>query len=338
MWVNSNMTIDNGVHLKKVEKVNWREFLGSTTFIESRNLSHLVGCERLFLKFEGGNPTGTQKDRIALAIVENARSQGAKAVCAASCGNFGAALAWAARIVDIPAHIYIPEGYHLPKDRLKRIQDARAELHFLPGQYEDLVELSSKDALEKGWYNANPGTPGVKEISLEAYEEIAFEIYRDIRRAPNYLFCPVGNGTTFAGIYLGFKKLYDTGKIQAVPRMVATSTRRGNPIVKSFKMNSRVIADLSREEVKETDINEPLTNWHSYDGQEALDAIYESNGFADYASESKMMEFSKWLRLEEGLHVLPASASTLAVMSDLADDKVVIKGSFAAILTGRDFE
>ncbi len=332
------MTIDNGVHLKKVEKVNWREFLGSTTFIESRNLSHLVGCERLFLKFEGGNPTGTQKDRIALAIVENARSQGAKAVCAASCGNFGAALAWAARIVDIPAHIYIPEGYHLPKDRLKRIQDARAELHFLPGQYEDLVELSSKDALEKGWYNANPGTPGVKEISLEAYEEIAFEIYRDIRRAPNYLFCPVGNGTTFAGIYLGFKKLYDTGKIQAVPRMVATSTRRGNPIVKSFKMNSRVIADLSREEVKETDINEPLTNWHSYDGQEALDAIYESNGFADYASESKMMEFSKWLRLEEGLHVLPASASTLAVMSDLADDKVVIKGSFAAILTGRDFE
>ena len=332
------MTIDNGVHLKKSEKVNWREFLGSTTFIESRNLSHLVGCERLFLKFEGGNPTGTQKDRIALAIVENARSQGAKAVCAASCGNFGAALAWAARIVDVPAHIYIPEGYHLPKDRLKRIQDARAELHFLPGQYEDLVELSSKDALEKGWYNANPGTPGVKEISLEAYEEIAFEIYRDIRRAPNYLFCPVGNGTTFAGIYLGFKKLYDTGKISTVPRMVATSTRRGNPIVKSFKMNSRVIADLSREEVKETDINEPLTNWHSYDGQEALDAIYESNGFADYASESKMMEFSKWLRLEEGLHVLPASASTLAVMSDLADDKVVVKGSFVAILTGRDFE
>lgn len=332
------MTIDNGIHLKKGDKVNWREFLGSTTFIESRNLSHLVGCEKLFLKFEGGNPTGTQKDRIALAIVENARSQGAKAVCAASCGNFGAALAWAARIIDIPAHIYIPEGYHLPKDRLKRIQDARAELHFLPGQYEDLVELSSKDALEKGWYNANPGTPGVKEISLGAYEEIAFEIYRDIRRAPNYLFCPVGNGTTLAGIYLGFKKLYDTGKIPSVPRMVATSTRRGNPIVKSFKMNSRIIEDLSREEIKETDINEPLTNWHSYDGQEALDAIYESNGFADYASESKMMEFSKWLRLEEGLHVLPASASTLAVMSDLADDKVTVKGTFAAILTGRDFE
>jgi threonine synthase len=178
----------------------------------------------------------------------------------------------------------------------------------------------------------------VKEISLEAYEEIAFEIYRDIRRAPNYVFCPVGNGTTFAGIYLGFKKLYETGKIPAVPRMVATSTRRGNPIVKSFKMNSRIIKDLGREEIKETKFNEPLTNWHAYDGQEALDAIYDSNGFADYASEAKMMEFNKHLRLEEGLHVLPASASTLAVMNDLADNKVTVKGTFVAILTGRDFE
>ena len=35
---------------------------------------------------------------------------------------------------------------------------------------------------------------------------------------------------------------------------------------------------------------------------------------------------------------VPAAASTLAVMSDLADNKVTVKGSFTAILTGRDFE
>jgi threonine synthase len=297
-----------------------------------------VGCERLYLKFEGGNPTGTQKDRISLAIVDAARTQGAKAVVAASCGNFGASLAWAARLVEIPAHIYIPEEYHVPKDRMKRIRDAGAELHYHTGQYEDAVEYSSQVAEEQGWFNANPGTPGVKEISLEAYGEIANEIYRDIRRAPNYVFCPVGNGTTFAGIYLGFKKLHDSGKIQTIPRMVASSTRRGNPIVKSFKMNSRIIKDLGRGEIKETKFNEPLTNWHAYDGQEALDAIYESKGFAEYASEAKMWEFAKRLRQEEGLYVLPASASTLAVMSDLADNKVTVKGSFAAILTGRDFE
>lgn len=338
MWVSCNMTIEDKSPLRRGEKLNWREFLGSTTFIESRNLSRFVGCEKLYLKFEGGNPTGTQKDRIALAILENARSQGAKAVTAASFGNYGASLAWAARIVDIPAHIYVPEAYHIPKDRMKRMKDAGAEVHLLPGQYEDLVELSSNDAEENGWYNANPGKQGVKEISLDAYAEIANEIYRDIRRAPNYVFCPVGNGTTLAGIYQGFKKLLETGKIQAIPRMVATSTRRGNPIVKSYLMNSRTIKDLAREEVKESKFIDPLSNWHAYDGQEALDAIYESKGFADYASESKMMEFNRYLKQEEGLHVLPAAASTLAVMHDLADDKVTVKGSFVAILTGRDFE
>ncbi len=329
---------ENSRPKKDAAKTKWREFLGSTTFVDSRNLAKYVGCERLFLKFEGGNPTGTQKDRIALAIIDQAKAVGATAVTTATCGNFGAALAWAARIYEIPAHIYIPEGYHVPKDRMRRIKEAGAILHFESGQYEDLVVYSSEAAQENEWFNANPGVNGVKEISLEAYSEIANEIYRDIRRAPNYIFCPVGNGTTLAGIHLGFKRLAEAGKIQEVPRMVATSTRRGNPIVKSYKMKSYVVVDLRRDEVKETKINEPLTNWHSYDGQEALDAIYESNGFADYASETKMMEFAKLLRQEEGLYVLPAAASTLAVMNDLADSKVTVKGTFCAILTGRYFE
>lgn len=335
---NVHMTLDNGSSLRRGGKIKWREFLGSTTFIESRNLARHVGCERLFLKFEGGNPTGTQKDRIALAIVDAAKSGGATAVTAASCGNFGAALAWASRIVELPAHIFIPEGYHVPKDRMKRIKETGAELHFVPGQYEDAVEYSSEEAKKREWFDANPGTDGVKQISLDAYGEIAHEIYRDIRRPPSFIFCPVGNGTTLAGIHLGFKSLLASGKISSLPRMVATSTRRGNPIVKSFKAGSTAIHDLRRDEIKETKLNEPLTNWHAYDGQEALDALYESNGFADYASEAKMGEFSKLLRHEEGLYVLPAASSTLAVMNDLADSKVTMKGTFIAVLTGRDFE
>ncbi|MFW9933061.1 MAG: pyridoxal-phosphate dependent enzyme [Candidatus Thorarchaeota archaeon] len=323
---------------KKNGSRKWREFLGSTTFIESRNVARAVGCEKLYLKFEGGNPTGTQKDRIALAIMDHAKEVRATAVASASCGNFGTALAWAARLYEIPAHIYIPKGYHVPKDRMKRMHEAEAIMHYAPGQYEDLVELSVQEAKDNGWFDANPGSDSVKAISLDAYSEIANEIYRDIRKSPDFVFCPVGNGTTIAGIHQGFKKLNEAGKIPHVPRIVATSTRRGNPIVKSWKMKSKVIVDLRRDEIKETKFNEPLTNWHAYDGQEALDAIYESNGFADYASESKMMEFSRVLRQEEGLYVLPASASTLAVMSDLADNQVTMKGTFVAILTGRNFE
>ncbi len=318
-------------------KARWKDIVGSSAFVESRNLAPKVGVERLFLKFEGGNPTGTQKDRIALALAEDAWKKEARAIVTATCGNYGAALAYAAKLWQIPAHIFIPKGYHLPKDRLKRIQDAGAELHFEEGQYEDLVYLSGEISEKNGWYNANPGADGTTEIALNAYAEIATEAYREMRRVPDYVFCPVGNGTTIAGIYQGYKNLVASGKVMRVPRMIATSTRRGNAIVKSFKLRSRKVIDLSREEIKETKINEPLTNWHSFDGQEALDAIYESDGFADYASEAKMIEYAKLAREEEGLNVLPAAASALAVMAQLADSRVIVKGHFLAILTGRDF-
>lgn len=322
---------------KTIPKARWKDLVGASTFLESRNLAPKVGVEKLFLKFEGGNPTGTQKDRIALALAEDAWKKGATAIVTATCGNYGAALAYAAKLWQIPAHIYIPQGYHVPKDRMKRIQESGAELHFEEGQYEDLVYSSGQICAENEWYDANPGAEGTTEIALNAYAEIALEVFREIRKAPDFVFCPVGNGTTLAGIYEGFKSLVAAGKTMKVPRMVATSTRRGNAIVKSYKMRSRRLIDLSREEIKETKINEPLTNWHSFDGQEALDAIYESDGFADYASEVKMVEFSKLLREEEGLNVLPAASSTLAVMSDLADSRVIVKGTFLAILTGRDF-
>ncbi len=330
----------NDIHERqlKLKRQLWRTMVGNTIFLEARNLAPLVGCERLYLKFEGSNPTGTQKDRIAMVLSDQAVVTGSEGIATATCGNYGVAIAFAARHYDLNAHIFIPKKYDVPKDRLKRIESFGAHLYTVDGYYEDVVIHSTEIAKENNWFNANPGAEGVTDISMAAYSEIAFEILRDLRRVPNYIFCPVGNGTTLAGIYSGFKKLYLTGKTMSVPKMVATSTRRGNPIIKSFKNDTRIITDLNPNEIKETKVNEPLTNWRAFDGQLALDAIFESNGFADYASDKKMMEFSKLVRTEEGISVLPAATSTLAVMHSLGKEGFILKGTFVAILTGRDFD
>jgi len=321
----------------KLKRQIWRNMVGNTIFLEARNLAPMIGCERVYLKFEGSNPTGTQKDRIAMVLADNAECKGFHGITTATCGNFGVALAYAAKHYDITAHIFIPQKYEVPKDRQKRMEAFGARIYLVDGYYEDAVEDSNNAASENNWYNANPGSNGIPEISLNAYSEIAYEIFRDLRRVPNYIFCPVGNGTTFAGIYAGFKRLLLMNKTMNVPKMVATSTRRGNPIIKSFKEKHHTIMDLKPEEIKESKINEPLTNWRAFDGQLALDSIYESSGFAEYASDSRMIEFSKLVRSEEGLSVLPASASTLAVMENLGREGFIVKGTFVAILTGRDF-
>lgn len=321
----------------KLKRQLWRNMVGNTIFLEARNLAPMIGCERVYLKFEGSNPTGTQKDRIAMVLADHAACQGFNVITTATCGNFGVALAFAAKHYDLTAHIFIPKKYDVPKDRQKRMEAFGARVTLVDGYYEDAVEYSIHSAAEKSWFNANPGSNGIPELSITAYSEIAYEIFRDLRRVPNYIFCPVGNGTTFAGIYAGFKRLLLMGKTMNVPKMVATSTRRGNPIIKSFKENKKTIADLKPEEIKESKINEPLTNWRAYDGQLALDAINESLGFGEYASDSRMIEFSKLVRSEEGLSVLPASASTLAVMETLGREGFIVKGTYVAILTGRDF-
>ena len=122
---------------------------------------------------------------------------------------------------------------------------------------------------------------------------------------------PVGNGTTLAGVYKGFKELREVDAAYRVPVMVAASTSGGNPVIKCFQEGKRVIEDLDPGEILETEHNEPLVSWRSLDGQEALDAIWDSSGWATYIKDEELLEFSEILAREEGLLVLPASTASL---------------------------
>jgi len=315
-----------------VEEFRYMGDVGNTIFVRSKNLEPLIGCDRLYLKFEGGNPTGTQKDRATLAILQTAASAGYDAVAIATCGNFGASFAHFGCTLGFEVHIFFPSGYRM--GRIREIKGYGADVRPVDGTYEVAVAESSKEAEAHGWYNANPGMNGNSETSFEAYSSISREIYNSLGRGAVAVSVPVGNGTTLTGIYMGFRRLYERGVIKRVPAMIAASTTRGNPVIKSFLVNSRVIQDLTPKDVKETTINEPLVNWHSFDGQTALHALYESNGYAATASDDSMIAFARLLAHEEGLNVLPASASSLVALRSFVSQRGG-DGTFVAVLTGR---
>ena len=114
--------------------------------------------------------------------------------------------------------------------------------------------------------------------------EIAFKSYDELRDAPAVVAVSVSNGTTLAGIYKGFVRLYRRGKTSRIPKMVAGSSSGKNPIVRSFAKRLEVCEDLDPARLHETAVNEPLINWHSADGQQALDALRASGGWAGNAS------------------------------------------------------
>jgi len=317
------------------EPPNISHRIGNTPFVRSHNVTSSIEPRRLYLKFEGGNPTGTQKDRASLACLRQAKEMDYDALAIATCGNFGASFAYLARGFGLTTHVYIPANYHT--ERIDEIARLGGVIHRVEGTYEDLVHYASVEAKDSGWYNANPGEDLNTKASLEGYAGIAHEIYMSLGYVPDAVAVPVGNGTTFAGVYHGFKMLFEECKTEGVPRMIAASTSGGNPIVKSFLSGRRIIEDLPPTGIKETSLNEPLVSWHSFDGQLALDALWESNGWATYISDRELVAFARMLAQEEGLLVLPASASSLAALARYAKyaPRGAEDGSFVAVLPAR---
>jgi threonine synthase len=93
--------------------------------------------------------------------------------------------------------------------------------------------------------------------------------------------------------------------------------------------------DLNPQVIRETKINEPLINWHSFDGDEALYALQQTDGNAFHISDEKMLKSSKTLRIKEGLHVLPASTAGLIGLLEWHGGEDLEPDRYVAILTGR---
>ncbi len=327
----SNRDLTSEERLEAYEDIFDSE-VGDTSLTRARNIEREVGFRQIYLKFEGGNPTGTQKDRIAFAQIMDALRRGFDAITMATCGNYGVAMAFAAGLAGIDCITYIPEGYHTKREEEMVRHGAR--IVRAEGDYENAVLQSREFAAAKEIYDANPGGANTA-LQLKAYGEIAYEIYDDLRDAPSYVAIPVSNGTTLAGIYKGFLSLYRRGKTSKIPHMVAGSSYGKNPIIHAFIKKIPHCADLKPDRIKETAVNEPLINWQSLDGESALQAVRHSQGWAAYASDKSMTDLARFIREKEGLNALPASTAGLTALLDLQGRQPLGNDRFVVILTGR---
>ena len=307
--------------------------VGDTTLVRARNLEREIGLRQLFLKFEGGNPSGTQKDRIAFAQTLDALRRGYDTMVVATCGNYGAAMSFAASLAGIRCRVYIPEGYH--SNRITEMMKFDPEIVRVAGDYENAVVVSSREAATLDYYDANPGGSNT-DLQLRAYGSIADEIYDELRDAPAAVGIPVSNGTTLAGVYRGFLNLYRRGKTSRIPRIYAGSSHGKNPIVRAVVRNLEQCEDLDPQRIHESSINEPLINWHSIDGEHALFSIRSSEGGAGFASDKAMRDYSRLIRQIEGLNVLPASTAGLAAMVEAHKRSPWGNDRYVVILTGRN--
>ncbi len=293
-----------------------RKRVGDTPLVHAPSLAKAANLPNLRLKMEGANPTGTQKDRVARLEIADAKNRDAPGITVASCGNFGVAIAHAAYLHELPCRVFVPEDFQ--GERVTTMEDMGATVERVPGSYEDAVQASRQFALAEGWYDANPGGANTQR-TLVGYATISREINERSKHPVVAVGAPIGNGSTLAGIHLGFRTVWAAGGMPRIPYIIGGSSANNNPLPVAVARRQDEITPLDPRSIVETPVNEPLVNWDALDGQACLTAIQDSGGSAYGIDDEELLRLHTALR-EDGVDAHPASLSAVAALAAAADE------------------
>jgi len=109
--------------------------IGNTPLVELKRLSPKPGV-RIYAKLESYNPTGSVKDRVARAMIEDAESQGAirpgQTILEPTSGNTGISLAMICSRKGYPVKVVMPDNVTAERTQLLRMHGA--EIVYSPGE------------------------------------------------------------------------------------------------------------------------------------------------------------------------------------------------------------
>ena len=147
----------------------------------------------LWLQREDEHELGAFKWRGAVAVLEARRPD---VVVTASTGNHGAATAWAARRVGVPAVVFVPVQASAAKVAL--IEAHGAELRRVGADVDEAKDAARAFAAERGAFFFEDGA---EPAQFDGYEAIGDELLDAAPELPGAVVVPVGNGALAVGVF-----------------------------------------------------------------------------------------------------------------------------------------
>ena len=303
--------------------------VGRTPLIRAKNLENALGVKKIYLKLEGNNPSGHREDRLAYLIIRDALAKGFKTICMGTYGTVGGSLAILAQSFDIKCIFYVPnKNKILRKDQ---IIGSNVEIIEYGKTYEDCVLETRRISEEHGWYNANPGREH-NVMNMYAFAYIGKELNEQLDDKIETIYCQTSNGSSISGLHLGFKELWVDEYIDYLPKIVAVSTDHGNAIIESYKRESKVILTLDRKEVAESKFNRNMINWKCFNGQDALNAIHDTDGWAVGVTDDELVDTYNRFRRSEKIKISLSNFFPMAAFIKAAENLEVSSGTHVIIL------
>lgn len=300
----------------------WRELLppspdpvtlgeGSTPLIEAPRLACDAGVDRLCIKDESSNPTGSFKARGMAVAVTRARDLGVRRIALPSAGNAGgAAAAYAAR-AGLAVDLFLPQDTPAPF-RLEA-EAFGARVHLVAGTIADCGARVRALAAEHGWFDLSTlrepwRLEGKKTLGFELAEGFSGEL-------PDVVVYPTGGGTGLIGMWKAFAELEAIGWIDSRrPRMVVVQAAGCAPIVRAFERGHASAEPWRDPATYASGLRVPA----AIGDRLILRAVRESGGTAVAVTDEEMAEAQLVLARSAGVFAAPEGGATLAALRALA--------------------
>lgn len=267
---------------------------GSTPLIYSCRLSEKTGL-KVYLKFDGMNPTGSFKDRGMTMAISKAAEKGAKVVMCASTGNTSASAAAYAARCGMKCCVLIPNG-NIAMGKLAQAVIHHAQVIAIEGNFDDALNLVKDVTARYPIELVNSINP----FRIEGQKTASFEIVDDLGDAPFFHALPVGNAGNITAYWKGYTEYKNVGRAKRLPKMLGFQASGSAPIVHDRVIESpETLATAIR-------IGNPAS-WKT--ATEARDA---SGGLIDMVTDDEIIVAYRLLAEGDGVFCEPASAASVA--------------------------
>ncbi len=212
---------------------------GHTPVVEANGiLQEQVGL-RFYFKNDGQNPSASFKDRgMASALsyinflIRSGLVSDVLAVCASTGDTSAAAALYGSYLTPhIKSAVLLPHGKVTPQ-QLSQPLGSGATVFEIPGVFDDCMKVVERlaDTYNVALLNSKNAWRilGQESYSYEIAQDFEYEM------ADKVVIVPIGNAGNITAVMNGFLKFYETGIIDALPRVIGVQSEHANPVYRYY--------------------------------------------------------------------------------------------------------
>ncbi len=324
---------------------------GQTLLHPSEGVARYTGMRpgRLFLQYEGMNPSGSFKDNGMSAAFTHARYIGARIAACASTGNTSASLALYCSVTGLLRAIIFVGSGKIAFGKLSQALDYGALTIQIAGDFDDAMQRVREVSRQLGIYLVNSVNPfrleGQKTIMYRVLEALGWQV-------PDWIVVPGGNLGNASAFGKAFAELRQLGLVDRVPRLAIINAQGANTLYQLVEKRGvrwngghppqetidQFYAEMDRQHrradtiASAIEINRPV-NLHK-----CLRALEVCDGVVRQVTDQEILD-AKARVGAGGMGCEPASAASVAGVKRLVEEGVISPDErVVCILTGHQLK